>query len=90
MAGDYFAKYWSTTQKHPFYYIALITYFCSGFFYIPTLLKQGLVITSLIWSLLTIVGFTVIGIIIFKEHLTITQTIGLVLGIVALIILNLK
>lgn len=87
--GDVLAKYWSTNVKPVFYFAALIAYGFSGFFYIPTLLREGLVITSVIWSILSIVGFLAVGIILFKETLTPLQIVGVILGIVALVILKL-
>ena len=89
VAGDIFAKYWSANAKSVFYFAALIAYAFSGFFYIPTLLREGLVVTSVIWSILSIVGFLFVGIILFKETLTPLQIAGVVLGVIALIILTL-
>lgn len=86
--GDYFAKYWSQNQKWQFYIITLIAYLGSGFFYIPTLLKEGLVITSIIWSLLSIIGFLVVGLLIFHEKLAFWQTVGVALGLMSLLILT--
>ena len=88
ISGDYFAKFWSTNRKTIFLVSALISYFFSGVFYIPTLLRDGLVITALIWSLLGIVGFVFIGLVIFKETLTGVQTVGVAIGIISLIILT--
>ena len=89
VAGDVLAKYWSTNVKPIFYFAALIAYAFSGFFYIPTLLREGLVITSVIWSILSIIGFLVVGIVLFKETLTSLQVVGVILGVIALVILTL-
>jgi len=86
--GDLFAKVWSINQRGLFFGIAIVGYFLSGLFYIPTLLKKGLVITSVMWSLLSIVGFLLIGLLLFKESLTPLQIVGVLLGIVALIFLS--
>ena len=88
ISGDYFAKFWSTNRKPLFLAIALVSYLFSGVFYIPTLLRQGLVTTSVIWSILGIVGFVFIGLVIFKETLTGTQILGVVVGSIALVILS--
>ena len=85
--GDYFAKTWSINQKTVFLLIAFVGYFSATFFYIPTLLKEGLVVTSVIWSLFASIAFLAIGLIIFKETLTPMQLVGVALGVVALIIL---
>ncbi len=88
ISGDYFAKFWSINGKTTYLLLAFLAYFFSGFFYIPTLLREGLVTTSVVWSLLSIVGFVVIGIVFFKESLTVAQAVGALIGIVALIILS--
>lgn len=49
---------------------------------------RGLVVTSLLWDILSVVGFLFIGIVIFKENLNTLQTAGVILGIVALIMLS--
>jgi len=86
--GDYSAKTWSIDREPLWLIFAFLGYFFSAFFYIPSLLKEGLVVTSLLWDLLSIIGFLFIGIVIFKENLTALQVVGAVLGTVALIILS--
>jgi multidrug transporter EmrE-like cation transporter len=85
--GDFFAKYWSVHQRAIFYVIAIVGYLCSSIFYIPTLLRQGLVVTSIIWSLISTIGFLFIGLVIFKETLTLVQMIGVGFGVISLVIL---
>ena len=88
IAGDFFAKYWSVHRGWLLFVIAFITYSLSGFFYIPTLLREGLVVTALMWTLLATIGFVLIGLLIFKESLTPLQIIGVITGIISLMILN--
>lgn len=88
VVGDFFAKYWSIHQRTAFFVLALIGYLISSLFYIPTLLREGLVVTSVIWSLLSIMGFLFIGLAVFKEQLTLSQIVGVALGVVALVILS--
>ncbi len=86
--GDYFAKAWSIQRDAKLIPLALAGYLLSGVFYIPTLLKEGLVITSIMWSLLSIIGFLIIGVVLFHEPLTTPQIVGITLGSLALIILS--
>lgn len=86
--GDFFAKYWSTNTRGLFYFLALLGYIGSGVFYIPTLLKEGLIITSVIWSVLSTVGFLLVGLVIFKESLTAMETLGTILGVASLVVLS--
>jgi multidrug transporter EmrE-like cation transporter len=86
--GDYSAKAWSVSQNNMYLLLAFLGYFFSGFFYIPTLLREGLIITSVLWVLLSTIGFIVSGYVIFKESLSLAQTIAVTLGIVSILILS--
>lgn len=87
IVGDYFAKLWSTNLSTWAYVATLISYAVGSALYMPVLLKEDLVTTALVWSLLNIIGFTFVGLYIFGEHISITQTIGICFGIVAVILL---
>ncbi len=88
MIGDYFAKMWSIDRKYYYYILTLLFYYSGPIFYIPTLLRETLVITSLFWILFTTMGFLFVGIIMFKESFTINQMIGIVFGIISIIFLT--
>ena len=49
IVGDYAAKAWSQSHREWYLFLAFAGYFFSGFFYIPTLLRDGLIVTSVIW-----------------------------------------
>ena len=85
--GDVFAKYWSTNQRWSLLVATFICYFSSSFFYVPTLLRQGLVITSIIWSLIGFIGFLFVGLVIFKEGVNLWQGVGATFGLISLVIL---
>jgi len=86
ISGDYFAKSWSVNRQPLFFILGMIGYLASGLFYTPTLLKKGLVITSVIWSVVSTIGFILIGVLIFKEELSPLQIAGVALGSVALVL----
>ena len=86
--GDFAAKLWSTNHNNNWYTLALGGYFLSGVFYIPTLLREGLVITSILWSVLSIIGFLAIGLIIFRESVSNLQILGILFGVVSIVILT--
>jgi len=90
IAGDYFSKFWSVNQRPIFYALGLAGYLLSGIFYIPTLLREGLIITSIVWVVASTAGFLIIGVAIFKESLSPLQIVGVVLGTAALVILSWK
>lgn len=81
-------KLWSVNHKNSFFLLAIFGYLWSGFFYLPALLKKGLVISSVIWSVVYIIGFLVIGLLIFKEPLNVRQIIGIVFGVAAVLLLS--
>jgi multidrug transporter EmrE-like cation transporter len=86
IAGDLFAKYWSLNRRPALLAIALAAYFLGSVFYIPSLLRDGLVITSTIWSLVSTLGFILLGLLLFREHLSFWQGVGVGLGALALIV----
>ena len=86
--GDLFAKYWSLNTKNIFYVLAVLFYIGSAIFYIPSLLTKGLVITSVLWTLISTVGLLLVGIFIFKEHISSLEVVGLFFGIISLMILS--
>jgi multidrug transporter EmrE-like cation transporter len=86
--GDYSAKYWSLHQKPIFLILTFLAYFFSAFFYAPTLLKQGLIVTGILWTLFTTLGFVILGLLVFKEQLGVVQISGLMLGVLAVVLLN--
>ncbi len=87
VGGDYFAKRWSIDRRAYLFWIAVAFYLLGAQFYLPSLLKEGLVITSLVWSLLSTIGFLFVGLVVFKETLTGLQMVGVGLGLVAMVIL---
>ena len=88
IAGDYFAKYWSTNQRTIFAILSVAGYAVSALFYIPTLLREGLVVTSILWSILSILGFLAIGLLVFHETLAPIQWVGVAFGIICLVIFS--
>jgi multidrug transporter EmrE-like cation transporter len=90
ITGDYFAKSWSENHQSWRFALSLVGYLCSGIFYIPTLLRDQLVVTSIMWSFLSILGFLVIGIIIFHETFDHLQIAGIIFGVLSLLLFSLS
>jgi multidrug transporter EmrE-like cation transporter len=88
IAGDYSAKAWSVNGHGLYLLFAFLGYFFSAFFYTPTLLREGLIVTSVLWVLLSTIGFLLIGLVIFKETLSSLQIVAVVLGIIAIVLLT--
>lgn len=88
VVGDLLAKFWSENRQMTYFVGAIVAYVFYGLFFIPTLTKEGLIVSALAVILINIIGFVLIGLIIFKETLSIYQTAGLVLGTVAIFLLE--
>ncbi|MEK7638184.1 MAG: hypothetical protein AAB375_02040 [Patescibacteria group bacterium] len=84
--GDTFAKSWSLNQRALFLLLAFAGYFISSLFYIPTLLKEGLIITSVIWGVVSTMGFVAVGVLIFHEKISGIELVAVVLGICSLFV----
>ena len=50
--------------------------------------KNQLSITGVIWSLVSLMLTVGVGILFFKEQLTLTQALGILLGVVAVVLLS--
>jgi len=86
--GDYLAKKWSIETQWGSFAGALVCYFVSSFFYLQTLLRKGLVVSCVIWSIASIIAFLFVGLVIFHETLSGVQLIGVILGIISLLMLS--
>ena len=86
--GDFFAKAWSVQRGTLWYLLAIAGYIGSGLFYIPTLLSRGLLVTSTFWAIGSGIGLLIIGWVIYHENLSATQWIGVLLGLLAALFLE--
>jgi multidrug transporter EmrE-like cation transporter len=86
IVGDAFAKSWSVHQRGWMLAFAFAGYLGSALFYIPSLLKEGLIVTSVIWSLVSTIGFLVIGLLFFHETMSRWQAVAVVLGVLSLVV----
>ncbi len=87
VAGDTLAKFWSTNHRPALFWLSLLAYAASGIFYVPTLVRAGLIVTSTLWGVADMIGFLFIGFVIFHETLSPLQLVGVGFGAVAVIIL---
>jgi len=84
VAGDYFAKKWSVDRGALLFWVSVGLYALASQLYLPTLLKEGLIVTSILWTVLSSVGFIILGITVFHETLSIWQWLGVGFGFVSL------
>ncbi len=86
--ADYYGKKWALTDNVLYLVYAVAGSTFSGLFYFPILFKQELVTSSIVWTVLSIFAFLIIGVLVYKETLTPVQIFGSLLGIVSIIILS--
>jgi multidrug transporter EmrE-like cation transporter len=89
IAGDILFKKWAIENRNIFLITGLIIYFASIFF-LAFSLKFGMLSEAI--SILTILNFVVIalvGVLIFKEDLSIINKAGIALGILSVILIEL-
>jgi len=87
-AGDYLAKRWSLEPGWGLLFATLGCYLSSSFFYLQTLLRKGLVVSSIIWSIASIVAFLFVGLVVFHETLSNVQLAGVITGIISVLLLS--
>ena len=89
--GEFVSKEFALNPGWTLFLLFLVVDIISATAWIPAIFeKSQLSITGVIWSVVALIVTVVIGILIFNEKLTMTQTIGLAFGFVAVILLSQK
>ena len=86
--ADIVAKYWSISRSSTLFIAALIIYAVSTVFFIPTLVRETLIVSATLGTVLATVGFVLASLFIFKESISSIQWVGVVFGIVSVILLS--
>jgi len=83
-------KHWSTTKNNIFLFLGLFGYIVVGalFAYILHTHSQMTVVNSL-WQVMNVILISAVGLLIFNEHITPKQMVGVCLAIIATILLAL-
>ena len=87
-AGDIVLKKWVVTSYASFYVLGLILYFISMNFLAQSYKYEDIAIASMIMVIFNILTLTLVGYFVFKENITAYEIMGIVLGITALIFLE--
>lgn len=87
--GDIIFKYWIENNNWKFFLAGLLAYIIGMLFLIATFKTKNIAVASVIFILFNIATLTIASYIIFKEPLSSLQTIGLLVGLVAVVILEL-
>lgn len=88
VAGDLIFRKWGIEQRWPLFVIALVSYNIAavawGYSLRFTQVSTGIVLLGVLNVALVVIG----GVLLFKEKLTTMQTLGVLLGLASLALLN--
>jgi multidrug transporter EmrE-like cation transporter len=87
--GDLFSGKWVKTDKKLFYALAFLFYIIGSIFLIYTYKSEDIVIATMVVEIINLVTLTLAGRFIFKENISKMEIIGIAIGLVALVILEL-
>ena len=87
--ADFFFKKWAIESKNIVLIFGLLLYIIASIFFAVSLKYEFLSKTISIFSLLNLLAITLVGILFFKEHLTILNKIGVGLAIISIILIEL-
>ncbi len=86
--GDLVAGKWVVSNKKSFYILTLILYMIGLNFLIYSYKFEDIAIASITMEIFNIVTLTLAGRFLFKENITKTEIAGIVVGIIAVVILE--
>ncbi|OGH84995.1 MAG: hypothetical protein A2493_02710 [Candidatus Magasanikbacteria bacterium RIFOXYC12_FULL_33_11] len=87
--GDIFFKKWSIENKSILIWIGFLVYFAGTVFWAFSLKYEVLSKSISIFTILNLVILTLVGVIFFKEDISFLSKIGILLGIVSIIFIEL-
>jgi multidrug transporter EmrE-like cation transporter len=88
--GEFFSKKFVLSPGWSLLVIFLVVDILSALTWLPAIFeKSNLSVTGVIWSVVSVMATVAIGILVFGEKLTIIQSIGLFLGLIAVALLSL-
>lgn len=86
--GDIMFKKWSIAGNNILLYLGLLVYFIGSFFWAISLKYEYLSTAISIFSILNLIIIALVGIIYFKEDLSIINKVGMGLGIISVILIE--
>jgi multidrug transporter EmrE-like cation transporter len=87
--GEFLSKKFALSPKFLYVILILIIYSFGVLAWLPAILqKNSLSIVGTMWSVLSLLTTILIGILIFKEKLSIAGIAGMVMAIIAIILLS--
>jgi multidrug transporter EmrE-like cation transporter len=89
--GEYFSKKFALKPSWQMVTAILIAYILGTIVWLPAIMqKKQLSITGVIWSVMSLLATFLIGILIFKEKLSLVGILGIIFALAAIILLSLE
>jgi len=88
VAGDIFFKKWAVESRSALFIVGMAVYFIGTFFWAISLKYEFLSKAIVVFTVLNLVLITLAGVLIFKEDLTLANKMGIVLGIVSIVLVE--
>ncbi len=86
--GDIFMKKWVSTDSHIFYIIGIIIYLIGVNFLAFSFKTKNIAVASVIFVIFNVSIISVVSWLYFKEALSLMQVLGILLGLVSIIVLE--
>ena len=88
VVGDVFFKKWSIDNKNILLYVGLLIYFISTIFWAISLKYEYLSKAISVFTVLNLVIVVLVGVLYFKEDLSLINKVGIGLGILSVILIE--
>ncbi len=88
VTGDIFFKKWTIQNKNILLIIGLLIYFIGSVFWAISLKYELLSKAISIFTILNLIIIALVGILIFKENLSLINKLGIALGILSIILIE--
>ncbi len=89
--GEFLSKKFALSPKSLYAILILLVYSLGVLAWLPAILqKNSLSITGTIWSVLSLLTTILIGVLIFKEKLSIIGIAGIVVAVIAILLLSIS
>lgn len=91
VGGEFWSKKFALDPKISFVILVLITYGVADLLWLPAILqKNQLSIVGVMWSVMSLTLTLLMGVLIFKEHLSLTGILGIITAFVSIILLSIS
>src|SRR3989344_8741297 len=87
--GDILFKKFALENKNSFLVVGLVIYFIATFFWAISLKYEPLSKAISIFTVLNLIIIVLVGVLIFKENLSLINKIGIILGVISVVLVEL-